>query len=309
MGTWSCYRIWMITTAASDLPVKAARVGRSAPPIVRSDSRSMKPRIVIHPREPVGGSAFAAPDANEATRHAPCTIDFVTGEVETLIASGRDGDIFALGPSLVLRKTRDGRSIEDEARVMEYAADHGYPVPAIEGIRAGGSEIVMERVDGPMMMDVMAKQPWTLPHYASMLADLHDQLHEIPAPDWVPRLPDDGDRLIHLDLHPMNVILSHHGPVVIDWANASAGEAMSDIAASYVLLTCPEMPASRLVQLLAQPARAYLARAFVRRYRGPSFKSRLAFMAELKALDKNMTATEIAACHRLAHRSRTKGTA
>jgi aminoglycoside phosphotransferase (APT) family kinase protein len=260
-------------------------------------------------RGPAGSNAFAAQYANEATRHAPCTISFVTGEVESLIASGRDGDIFACGPGLVLRKTRDGRSIEDEARVMEYAADHGYPVPAIKGVRAGGSEIVMERVDGPMMMSVMAKQPWTLPRYASMLADLHDQLHEIPAPDWVPRLPDDGDRLIHLDLHPMNVILSHHGPVVIDWANAAAGEAMSDIAASCVLLTCPEMPAPRLVQLLAQPARAYLARAFARRYRGPTFESCLAVMAEMKTLDPNMTASEVAACHRLAARARSKGAA
>jgi hypothetical protein len=88
-----------------------------------------------------------------------------------------------------------------------------------------------------------------------------------------------------------------------------AGEAMSDIAASCVLLTCPEMPAPRLVQLLAQPARAYLARAFARRYRGPTFESRLAVMAEMKTLDPNMTATEVAACHRLAARARIKGAA
>jgi aminoglycoside phosphotransferase (APT) family kinase protein len=233
-------------------------------------------------------------------------VSFVTRDAGPLLASGRDGDIFEYGPRLVLRKTRDGRSIEHEARVMEYAAEHGYPVPAIEVVRADGSEIVMERVDGPMMMDVMAKQPWTLPRYASMLADLHDELHEIPAPDCVPQLPDDGDRLVHLDLHPMNVILSQRGPVVIDWANASAGETLSDIAASYVLLTCPQMPAPRLVQLVAQPVRACLARAFARRYRGPAFDARLAVMAETKALDRNMGPTEVAACHRLAARARRK---
>lgn len=27
-------------------------------------------------------------------------------------------------------------------------------------VRAGGSEIVMARVDGPVMMDAMLKQPW-----------------------------------------------------------------------------------------------------------------------------------------------------
>ncbi len=225
-------------------------------------------------------------------------------EAGRLLASGRDGDIFECGPGFVLRKTRDGRSIEHEARVMDYAADHGYPVPGIEEVRAGGSEIVMERVDGPMMMDVMAKRPWTLPRYASMLADLHDQLHEIPAPDWVTKLPDDGDRLVHLDLHPMNVMLSEHGPVVIDWSNAAGGEALSDATATYVLLTCPKMPAPLLVQLLAQLARVRRAETFARRYKGPAFDTRLAVMAEMKALDPNMDPSEVAACHRLADRAR-----
>ena len=49
-----------------------------------------------------------------------------------LLASGRDGDIFEFAPGLVLRKTRDGRSIAHEARTMQYVAEHGYPVPRIE---------------------------------------------------------------------------------------------------------------------------------------------------------------------------------
>ena len=44
-----------------------------------------------------------------------------------LLASGRDGDIFEFAPGLVLRKTRDGRSIAHEARTMRYVAEHGYP--------------------------------------------------------------------------------------------------------------------------------------------------------------------------------------
>ena len=230
----------------------------------------------------------------------------MTREVGPLLASGRDGDIFEYGPGLVIRKTRDGRSLENEARVMHFAAEHGYPVPAVEEVRAGGTEIVMERIDGPMMMDDMAKQPWTMPRYASMLADLHDTLHEIPAPDWLPRLPDDGDRLVHLDLHPMNVMLSARGPVVIDWTNASCGDALSDASLTYVLLTCPQMPAPRVVQVLAKPAREFLARMFARRYRSPAFDAHLAVAAEMKALDRNMLPAEVAACRRLAVRARRK---
>jgi aminoglycoside phosphotransferase (APT) family kinase protein len=230
-------------------------------------------------------------------------VSVMTREVGPLLASGRDGDIFEYGPGLVIRKARDGRSLEHEARVMGYVAQHGYAVPAVEEVRASGTEIVMERIDGPMMMDVMAKKPWTMPRHASMLADLHDALHAIPAPDWVPQLADDGKCLVHLDLHPMNVMLSARGPVVIDWTNASRGQALSDISLTYVLLTCPQMPAPRAIQVLARPAREFLARTFARRYRGPAFDARLALAAEMKALDPNMLPAEVAACRRLAVRA------
>jgi len=107
-------------------------------------------------------------------------------ELGRLVASGRDGDIYEYGPGLVVRRARSGRSVEREARTMTYAREHGYPVPEIHDVRAGGTELVMERVDGPMMMDAMAKQPWRIPAYARELADLHDRLHAIPRPTGCP---------------------------------------------------------------------------------------------------------------------------
>ena len=89
-----------------------------------------------------------------------------------LVASGRDGDIFEFGPGLVVRRTRDGRSLEREARTIEYMAAHGYPVPRIEEVRAGGTEIVMERLEGPMMMDAMTKGPRPLFANARLLGGL-----------------------------------------------------------------------------------------------------------------------------------------
>ena len=223
-----------------------------------------------------------------------------------LIASGRDGDIFEFGPGLVLRKTRDGRSIEHEARIMQYAADHGYPVPKVHEVRAGGSEIVMTRVDGPVMMDAMLKQPWAMPRFASMLADLHDQLHEIAAPDWVRPGLVSGDRLVHFDLHPLNVLLSADGPVVIDWANAARDDGLSDVATSYVLLTCPQMPGPRALGIAMQPLRVMLAKIFARRYRGRELDERIALAADVKTLDANMTPDEISNMQRLARRMRRK---
>ena len=222
-----------------------------------------------------------------------------------LLASGRDGDIFEYGPGRVLRRAKSGRVIEGEARIIAYAREHGYPVPEIIDVRANGTEIVMGRIDGPMMMDAMIRKPWLMRRYARQLADLHDRLHVIPGPDWLPAV-DDGDRFVHLDLHPMNVMMSASGPVVIDWPNAARGDALTDVALTVVLLTCPQMPGSRMINKIATPGRAYLGRTFASRYRGAELDEHLVLAAELKALDRNLSNDEVAACLRLGARARAR---
>lgn len=221
-----------------------------------------------------------------------------------ILASGRDGDIYEFGPGLVLRRTKRGRVIEHEARVMQYAADHGYPVPRVHEVRAGGTEIVMERLEGPMMMDAIAKHPQTIVRNTRLLADLHDQLHEIRAPEWLPRIDDDDDRLLHLDLHPMNVMMTCRGPVVIDWTNAACGHPLTDAGLTYVLFTCPTAPMPLAARIAVQPFRVAMARVFARRYRGPDFKAHTAYAAELKMFDPNMAPGEVEKCRRLAARMR-----
>src|SRR2546427_232948 len=153
-------------------------------------------------------------------------------ELGPLLASGRDGDIFAYGRDLVVRRSRRGRSMEREAGIMRYVARHGYPAPRVEDVRANGSELVMERIDGPTMLEVLSKRPWTLRRNAGRLAMLHHRLHEISAPDWLERVFGGGDRVIHLDLHPLNVILSPQGPRLIDWTNAGCRTGPADVALS-----------------------------------------------------------------------------
>ncbi len=223
-----------------------------------------------------------------------------------VIASGRDGDIFEFGPGLVLRKARDGRSIEREARTIEYVASHGYPVPRVEEVRAGGTEIVMERLEGPMMMDAMLEKPRSMLAHTRLLADLHDQLHAIAAPEWLPEIDAGADRLLHLDLHPMNVMMTTRGPVVIDWPNAGRGDPLTDIGFTYVLLTCPDMPAPWLVRTLVKPVRTTIARVFAKRYRGATLPPAIARAAALKQLDDHMSPRELANIRRLETRMQHK---
>ncbi len=223
-----------------------------------------------------------------------------------ILASGRDGDIFEFAPGLVLRKTRDGRSIAHEARTMRYVAEHGYPVPHIEDVRADGTEIIMERIDGPIMVDALVRPPWKLGDQLGLLADLHDQLHEIPAPDWLPAMPDSdaaANRVLHLDLHPLNVIMSPRGPIVVDWPNARGGDPMVDVAVSYALIACGEIPLPRPIAAALNAVRTpALNHWFAKRYAGLHFNRRVAEMAELKCFDTNMSASEIRSLRRLAAR-------
>ena len=100
-----------------------------------------------------------------------------------------------------------------EARIMEYVRGLGYPVPAIDEISDDGLDMVMERIEGLDMVATMSKRPWTIPRQGRVLAELHVQLHELSAPDWLHEAPvGRGNRLVHLDLHPLNVIVSPRGP-------------------------------------------------------------------------------------------------
>jgi aminoglycoside phosphotransferase (APT) family kinase protein len=210
-----------------------------------------------------------------------------------LLASGRDSDIFDVGPGLVLRRSRRGRSMAEEARVMEHARAHGYPVPAIDQISDDGTDLVMERLDGPSMLAALGRRPWSVRRQGAVLADLHRQLHDIPAPDWLPAAPfGSGDRLLHLDLHPMNVILTSKGPVVIDWPNARRGDGDADLALTWVLLAAGGIPAGRVKAAVLGAGRAQLIAGLLAPFDRAAVAAQLAGVVEWKAADPNMTAAE-----------------
>lgn len=176
------------------------------------------------------------------------------------LAEGRDSEIFEHGAGLVLRLARDGRSLVDEAEVMSYVRSHGYPSPAVHD--AGDGYLVMDRVDGPTMLDDAI--PFGVRRNGRLLADLHRRLHQIPAPPWLTRMaPVRGDRVVHRDLHPLNVLIGPDGPVVIDWANASRGAAEFDVADTWVLFACADPPVSRIEAAVAPIVRRAFLRAFL----------------------------------------------
>ena len=207
-----------------------------------------------------------------------------------LIASGRDADVFDLGDGRVLRRHTDGRPATKQADLLRYVAAHGYPVPALHD--ASGPDLVLEKLDGPEMQ--RAIRPWNVRGMARLLADLHRRLHEIPPLPGLESAFGEPRALLHLDLHPRNVILTADGPKVIDWGNAANGPPDADVALLYVIgKTTAIRP-----RYLAPFANAFLD-TFVRAAAGPEFRAVLPAVAAWRRRDRNVTAAERAAIDRL----------
>ena len=221
-----------------------------------------------------------------------------------LLAAGRDADIFEYAPGLVLRRSRLGRSLASEARTMDYVRDRGYPVPAIDSISDDGRDLVMERIEGLQMVDALARRPWAALAMADQLADLHIRLHHIAAPNWLPAAPGPvGDRLLHLDLHPLNVIMSPSGPIVIDWPNAARGDGMFDVALTWLLMGAGTIPGGRAKASVLGMGRTVVVRQFLRRFERSSLRERLHEAADWKCADQNLSEDERAGIRRIVDRS------
>ncbi len=154
--------------------------------------------------------------------------------MSTPIASGREADIFSLGDDRVLRRYRRAADVTDEAGAMAYVAGLGFPVPVV--YEARGADMVLERLHGPTMLGAMEAGDLRVEEGAAMLADLLRRLHALPGRAGT-------GSILHLDLHPANVIITDRGPVVIDWCNVTDGQPDLDTALSALILaTVPPDP-------------------------------------------------------------------
>ena len=188
-----------------------------------------------------------------------------------------------------------------EAQTMRYLAEHGYPVPAVDELSDDGCDLVMQRIAGLSMVEVLGRSPWTVFRQADTLADLHRRLHEIPAPDFLPQSPiSPGRSILHLDLHPLNVLLSPAGPVVIDWTGACVGNPNTDVALTWLMMSAGEIPGSRLRARVLGFGRSLLTDRFFRNFNRDDVVSELHAAATWKATDANLSQKEVAGLWRAA---------
>lgn len=180
---------------------------------------------------------------------------------------GRVAEVFEWGDDAVIKLLIEPgpiSSLDAEAASQRAASEAGLRVPAVRDTLYvdGRPGLVMDRIEGVDGISVAQSKPWRLWKIGRDIGELHRQLNTIEAPPQLPRVTDllreslksravperarerlqtllqsmpEGDRLCHGDFHPGNVIESTNGPVVIDLANASAGEPTADYVRSQLL--------------------------------------------------------------------------
>ena len=146
-----------------------------------------------------------------------------------------------------------------EIIAMNAAGSAGLPVPEVhaEGLWGGRPAVLLNWLPGCPLKHELAARPWRVWTYGHALGRMQAAIHRVPAPanlvhpvPWVEwSNPDEvlRDRLLavaakskallHLDLHPMNV-LAERGRLtaVLDWANARAGDPRADLARTATIL-------------------------------------------------------------------------
>jgi len=214
-----------------------------------------------------------------------------------MISRGRTAEVFAWKDDQVLKLFLKGwpvRSVEQEAQVTGAVHKAGLPAPAVEGIVEveGRLGIVLERVDGPSMLQVLRSKPWRIGQLSRTLAELHAAIHSCEMPELpslreelgrgirevelpeatkeavlshLEQLPD-GNTICHIDFHPDNILMSSHGPVVIDWANPRRGDPLADVTSCSLLLRLAPVPQFMAGRWLINMFRGRLHSIYLKKY-------------------------------------------
>jgi len=176
---------------------------------------------------------------------------------------------------------------------MRHARRNGFPAPEV--FDADGTDILMERVDGVNMMQDACRRPWRLRSHALLLAELLRQLGTVRAPGWLPAAEGCmGTSLLHLDLHPLNVLLTGDGPKVIDWANASRGAPGADVANTWLTMAAAPVPG-----IAPRIGRRLMLGIFLDGIDRDAARPYLGAMARLRRADRYVLPTERASIERL----------
>ncbi|MFG6494947.1 aminoglycoside phosphotransferase family protein [Fictibacillus sp. UD] len=185
-----------------------------------------------------------------------------------VIGEGSTAQIVALSPEKAAKVFYDhvpGHAIEHEYIIGKIISDLGLPVPFVYHAEQISEKraLIYERINGSTVTSLFSSHPWQAIHLLRRMAKIQVSVHEkklssLPAQrdvllrkiesvhelnndgkrkiyQHLEKLPD-GESLCHGDFHPDNILLSKKGPIIIDWADATRGNRIADLARTLLIL-------------------------------------------------------------------------
>jgi hypothetical protein len=214
------------------------------------------------------------------------------------IGEGHKSEVFLLPDGRILKlffphfaflepEEREVSLLLARAGVQAPRVDHTMEVDGRPGIVFGNLKA------GETLGSAVRRKPWRIVAMARHLAGLHAAVHqcrssELPsqrrrleeeirgsgaASDETRRealrtlseLPDD-ETVCHNDIHMLNVIVHPEEWMIIDWALATRGNRLADVAAALLQLRFGEQPRGRLARTALESGRALFCRTYLRCY-------------------------------------------
>ena len=193
------------------------------------------------------------------------------GSLGEKIGEGAYSEAYAWAPGQVVKLFKPGlpRGMPwFEVRMIRAVLAAGVPVPEVFGevTLDGRFGIVLQRLDGPTLLQLTRTGAVTFEQAGAIVAALAMSIHKTPPPPEVlsmrdymesqlrlddgklpkhiateilaliDRLPP-GDALCHCDLSPGNVIMTAEGPKLVDWISAMRAPAALDLGFLHVILS------------------------------------------------------------------------
>ena len=233
--------------------------------------------------------------------------DFIADSAH-LIARGRNADVYLMNDNLVLRRLHTGAATYPNVDLLRHLNALGFPTARL--VEADGTDLVMERLHGPNLLQALDAGEVTMTQGVHIILDLHAALHALPVPlRWrvtarpatdpagdgghghpaaaaIGTAPGPGVSMIHLDLHPGNILLTATGPQVVDWESARLGSGDLDLATTALVFAEVVVDGNEYAHAAHRMLRRFTGEA------GPSFGSYVAEAAAIRGSHTNVDPAE-----------------
>jgi len=179
-----------------------------------------------------------------------------------LIGEGETAEVFDYSERKVLKLYRKDYEdeMENEKKFTELISEKFGLAPKVFGTvnHEGRTGLIMEKVDGRLMMDIIRDDAVSMLKYAQILGKEHKKMHSIKTDDEIVRIKPflrrgvqrasflngkeledvlfmydsipEGDCLNHGDFMPYNIIMSDTEFKVLDWNDCGIGNPLADVA-------------------------------------------------------------------------------